>query len=297
MPFRTPTTIDLTNTRPDMLAGFAYLAPLRDSPTFMALVDDLDGWKLIGADLDDAPFRIDAPTHTLKINTRGLNTASILRSQYFRNTLAFNALCAVRAAWAGQRQAEARAMHRPDLWPLLARIARADTAAMAVRMGFEMLDAGDESLWRHILGDALGDVAMEYARVLEADFVSGNDARALSAAFIAWFEREDRIHTTDSETLAEMDSNLPSLMWNGRGTMSEGAVRCLSVDPLNGLSYLDKTAGDLAGNPSWGDVVHPINQAHFVQIMDEIGTTRVAGLSMRDADLARRLFPDILENV
>jgi len=293
--FRTPKTIDC-NARRDLLADFAYLAPLYDSPTFLALTEELgDDWQLQGADLDDAAFRIDAESRLIKINTKGLSVSSIMRSNYFRNSVSLNMLAAIRAAWQAERQADARAMHRPDLWPLLARIARADGAAMAVRMGFEMLDAGDEGLWRHILGDAVGDVAMEYARILEADINADSDDRALSAAFMAWFDRADRIRAADALTLSDMDEGLPAMLWEGRGSLSEGAVRCLSADPLTGLSYLGSRAGDLAGNPTWADITDPINQAHFLQIMDEIGTTRVGEITVRDARLAARLFPGLLE--
>lgn len=297
MPFRTPTMFDCTAARNEFLTAFPYLKELKKSPSFAALLEDLDGWQFIGADLDDKPYRIDLQSHTVRINTRGLSATSILRSQYFRNTLAFNALLAVRAAWQARAEDEARRMHRPDVWPLIARIARADIAAMAVRMGFELLDANQDPLWRHILGDALGDVAQDYARTLDLTATADDDDAALSAAFLAWFDRSERLHVSDAETLADMDMGLPALLWDGRGSLSEGAVRCLTVDPVCGSSYLGIHAGEIAGDPAWSDMIDPINQAHFLQIIDEIGTTRVGSLSMRDEELAKRLFPGLLEQV
>jgi len=296
MPFKTPVTFDCTNARPDLLAAFPYLQILRESPTFAALADDLDGWQMLGADLDDIAYQIDMASHTIRLNTRGLASSSILRSQYFRNNLAFAALCAVRAAWAARAESHARSMHRPDTWPLIGRMVRADTAAMAVRMGYELLDIHEgEILWRHTLGDALGDVALEYARAVENLPEGTDDDAALGAAFMAWLGRPERLHVSDAQILAEMDMGLPALAWDGRGKLSEGALRCLSVDPLDGDSYLGHYAGIIAGDPAQADMVDPINQAHFLQIMEEIGTTRVAGISMRDSALAKRLFPGLLE--
>lgn len=292
--FRIPKMIDCA-AKNDLLASFPYLQDLKKSETFAGLIADLDGWRVVGTDLDDRPYTINVPHQIIRLNTRGLNTTSILRSQYFRNTLAFNLLCAVRAAWAAKPEQLTRRMHRPDLWPLIARLSRADTAAMAVRMGFELLDDDRDQLWRHILGDALGDIAQEYARILEANFSAKDDHAALSAAFLAWFDRPERVHASDAETLASMDQGLPSLLWNGRGKLSEGAVRCISVDPISGSSYLGVHAGEIAGDPAWGDIADPINRAHFMQIMEDIGTTRVGSVATRDENLARRLFPGLLE--
>jgi hypothetical protein len=289
-PFRAPDTIDCT-LRTDLLAAFPYLADLYESDTFAALVDSIDpDWQMVGADLDEAAYRIDLRSRTIRINTKGLNAASLQRSNYFRNQLALNVTSAVRAAWQAERMHETKSMHRPDVWLVLARIVQADIDVMAVRMGFEMLDSGNESLWRHILGETSSDVAQEYARCLEMHIGALDDNRALASAFVSWFDKHDRLKHTDAATLADMDHALPSLVWEGRESISEGTIRCLSVDPISGSSYLGVKAGELAGNQDLSVMHDLITQAHYAQIMDEIGATSVGAITVRDKRLADRLF-------
>jgi len=278
-----PRLIDC-NEHPDLLAGW----PVRDivlaSETAENLLFDLDsGWLLQGADLDGKGYGIDAEDMVITVDTGGLAHAAIQRSAYFQNIMTLRTMAALRAAWQAEREDDAFAMHRIDVWPLLNRVLSADIAAMTVRMAYELRDEEIETVWRHALGDETGDMAMAFAR-------NGD----MSACFLQWFEKDTRVSACDFETLNQMDADLAALTTNGRGQIGEGAIKCLTIDPISGASYLGPVAAEITGNPAWRSIENPVAEAHFIQIMDEIGSTRVGNVQMRDLKLAQRLFPDML---
>ncbi|NBX66733.1 MAG: hypothetical protein EBQ96_07045 [Proteobacteria bacterium] len=247
-----------------------------------------------GADLDGRGYAIDIAENRILINTNGLSKGAIARSDYFSNLMTLRVFAGLRAAWQAERQEGARQMHRPDLWLLLARISEADIAVMAIRMAFEAGTQRDETLWRHALGDENGDMAIAYAQTLERLGLNGSDAPALTKAFETWFSKHTRISQTDLETLSEMDAAIEILKSDGKGQISEGAVRCLAIDPLSGGCYLGRMAFEIAGDPAWRTITDPIVEAHFLQVMDDIGTVRMGAVACRDKKLAARLFPDAL---
>lgn len=294
MPLFSRTVIDCSKA-PDILAGWPFAAAVRASATACAILEDMDGnWVLEGADLDGKGYAIDTEESRILIDTNGLSKGAIARSDYFKNALSLRVFAGLRAAWQAERETGARHRHRPDLWLLLARISEADIITMATRMAFEAGAEGDDALWRHALGDQNGDMAIAYMHTLERVGLGGTDAPALTKAFESWFSKASRINETDLETLAEMDASIETLKADGYGHVSEGAVRCLAIDPLTGGCYLGRMASEIAGNPSWRGIADPVVEAHFLQVMDDIGTVRMGAVSCRDKKLAARLFPDAL---
>lgn len=272
------------NDIPDLLAGWPVADLVHASETAENLLLDLDGdWLLCGGDLDGRGWQIDAQGRVITIDTAGLAYGAIRRSTYFQNLVTLRTFAAIRAAWQAEREDDARAMHRIDVWPLLGRVLAADIAAMTLRMADDLRAEEIETVWRHALGDEYGDMAMAYAR--------GGD---LAAAFRQWFEKDDRVVKCDAQTLQDMDAMLTDLTMEGRGQIGEGALRCLTIDPQTGSSYLGGLAAEIAGNPAWRGIENPVNEAHFCQIMDEVGSTRIGFVQLRDRDLAQRLFPDML---
>lgn len=278
----------LCNTGGDLLSGWAQGAALRASPTAAAMLAELDaGWTMAGADLSGQGYEIDAGDRTILIDTGGLAPSAIARSRHFQNTLTLRLLAAIRAAWQADRADDALALHRVDLWPLLGRVFEADVAAMTVCMAWELRAEGDNALWHHALADECGDMAACYAR-------ADKDNTAMALCFRQWFERGARLRACDGETLALMDAELPALTMEGRGHLAEAALKCLTLDPLSGRSYLGALAAEIAGNPSWRGIPDPVAEAHFTQIVNDIGATRIGHVAMRDAKLAARLFPGML---
>lgn len=291
-----PILIDC-NLTPDLLAHWPVGDIVRASDTAISLAIDLGGWTLIGTDLDARAYEIDPEDRIILINNGGMAHAAIARSRYFQNILTLRTFAALRAAWQTERENDALSMHRLDLWPLLRRILSADIAAMTVRMAYELREDGNDSLWHHALGEEAGDIALDYARTLSRAPDDQNDAPALASAFLQWFDRDARQIKCDFETLQDMDGAMSILTMDGRGTLSEGAIRCLTVDPMTCASYLGATAAEIAGNPAWRGIPDPIAEAHFAQIIEEIGATRIGHVAMRDRKLAARLFPDALLTV
>lgn len=280
---------------PDLLAGWPFARMVGASETAMAILEDLGAdWSLEGADLDGKGYAVDLEEGIIFIDTNGLSKGAIARSDYFMNMMALRTFAGLRAAWQAEREESAKGMHRPDVWLLLGRIVEADVSVMALRMAFEAGAEGHEAVWRHAMGDENGDMAIAYAHTLERFALTGNDAPATALAFETWFAKSARVSRIDAETLADMDERLETLKAEGRGSVSEGAVRCLAIDPLSGTCYLGRLAAEIAGNPAWRGIADPLVEAHFLQVMDDIGTVRMGAVACRDKKLAARLFPDAL---
>lgn len=300
-PIPQPRFIDC-NTHPDLLAGWPVAATVRASETAEALLLDLDdNWLLHGADLDgpngtNVGYTIDPEERIITVDTGGLAFAAILRSSYFQNVLTLRTLAALRAAWQAERADDASDMHRIDVWPLLNRVLAADISVMTLRMAYELRAEQIDQVWRHAMGDDNGDMCADYLRTLNRTPEHDDDMAALGDGFLQWFEKETRVSKCDFETLAGMDADLAAndLTFDGRGQVGEGALKCLTIDPLTGSSYLGPIASEIASNPAWRGIENPVAEAHFSQIMDEIGSTRVGNVQMRDRKLAERLFPDLL---
>lgn len=297
MSLKSRTVIDCTQA-PDILAGWPVADNIRLSATAEALLAELNpDWVLDAADLDNEAYVINADAGTITVNTKGLSKAAIVKSDYLRTAFVLQSFAALRAAWQAEREADARARHRPDIWLFLSRLAAADIATLTARMAFEARTGGDETVWRHALGDADGDMAMAYLQESERAIYASTDTWALTATFTQWFTKPARVAMADRNALADMDDSLEALTMSGAGRVDAGAVRCLTLDPLTGQSYLGRTVADFAGNPVWRTITDPVNEAHFLQIMDEIGTIRQGAVAMRDKKLAARLFPDMMVSV
>ncbi len=278
----------------DLLASWPVADSVRASDTAHCLLEDLGGfWTLQGADLDGRGWSVDADMGVITVDNGGLTPQAIARSRHFQNILTLRTMAALRAAWQAERADDALSLHRVDLWPLISRIMAADLAVMTLRMAYELREEGFDGQWRHALGDECGDMAADYARTITRTPKNQGDAVALGSAFLQWFEKDARVRACDFETLAAMDADLCDLTMDGRGMLGEGAIRCLTIDPVTNISYLGAIAAEIAGNPTWRGIADPVAEAHFAQVMEEIGTTRVGHVAMRDAKLAARLFPGL----
>lgn len=288
-----PHIIDCTDPE-DLLANWPVAALVQASDTALCLAVDLDGWLLQGVDLGDTPFELDTDNRIITVNNGGLADVAIARSRYFQHGLTLRTFAALRAAWQSLRADDALTMHRVDLWPLLNRVLEADGAVMTLRMAYETRKDGDDALWHHALGENDSDIAQDYARTLGRTPAILADGPALTSAFLQWFERDARVTKCDFETLAMMDRELADLSFEGRGTLADGAIRCLAIDPLTNTSYLGSYAAEIAGNPAWRSIKDDMAAAHFAQIIGDIGAVRIGNLAIRDRKLAARLFPDQL---
>lgn len=276
---------------PDLLGGWEALGPVQASATAQAILSDLEAsWTLEAADLEGAGWHLDADACTITLDTAGLSQAALARSPYFQNAILMDMFAALRAAWQAERVVAARALHQPVLWPFLGRLFAADTAVMAVRMAAELREEGNDALWRHVLGGEYGDMANAYLCLQERALFTPDDRAALSAIFFEWFAKEPRVNAADAETLADMDDH--ALVAEGRDTVTFGAIRCLTIDPVSCGSYLGAEAAEIAGNHAWRTITDPLNAAHFQHILSDMDGLRVGGIRLQDKKLAARLFPD-----
>ena len=116
------------NDKPDLLAGLPVADTVMASRTARALMAGLDiGWTIetVPALPASAPLSVDPYARIATVATDGLTPQALSRSPHARHALTLRVFAAIRAAWLADRMDDARAVHRPDLWLLLGRMAAA----------------------------------------------------------------------------------------------------------------------------------------------------------------------------
>lgn len=256
-----------------------WAAELECAPLFVDMSHALkeEGWMLAPADLRDAPYEIDAERAIIRINAHGLGKRSLDRSAYFRHAACLNLILALRTVY----MAGPEIAFDPLSHILAARMAQADRFCAVIDIAFHLRLEGEQGLWRHVIGEQYGDMALKYKETQENLGPLADSDMAWAQAFLRFFDSPDRLKACDHATLEMMDND-PGMI----GTTA------FSPDALN-IWIPGQLAGKLS-SPRVSDVVDAVNAAHLRAIIADRETTKVAGIAFRDEELARRFFPDFI---
>jgi len=251
---------------------------LAQSPVFADMAASLyeDGWVFACADLREESFRIDPQGRVITVNTHGLGKRSLQKSLYFRNDACLNLIMAVETALNAPPD---RGLD-PLSHILLSRVQAATRICTAIYVAWDISLEGDQSLWRHCIGENFGDMALTFVDVMESKGPLADEDAAWTNAFLRYFDNAERLKICDHATLEKMDSGLLALGEDG-----------LHVEDLGHLR--EDLAMRLLSSPRYMTVQDPVNLAHLRAIVSDRSTVRVAGIGFRDARLARRFFPDL----
>lgn len=258
-----------------------FLRGILNSPTASALASSLSAeWQIALRDLDFEPCKIDLKGKTIWLNNRGLSPLSIMRSRYFRKNMALNFMCALRSSFQASSKVDLYAAHNPSLWPHIARTLAADNALMTIRMAHELMhESDDETCWRTLMGEDIGDMAHVYA----SNLVRGSDKAALQLTYDKWFSSVERINYADAQLLEAMDAHPPHLVPSAANNIDHALIANILTDPLSNLAYLENLQ-------TLHDMPSAINRVHFARILEDISAIRVGNYCVRDESLARRLM-------
>lgn len=151
----------------------------------------------------------------------------------------------------------------------LSRCEEADVVAVAHLAAWELRSAGMPFLWRHLLSDEDGDIAVVFERSAMENPQNQFNGVSMRAAFKQWFAEKERISACDHFALEMMDAALvqrPLLRGIGSTVLRGHVVESVGLMP-SGMNYL---AGvQLTG--SWYEAVDDeFNLMHLQHIQEDI---------------------------
>lgn len=247
--------------------------------------------QLIRDEIDQ--IDVDPEARILFLPDAGLEAAAIIRSPYFRNAFMLALIKGLRAIDQIERGVVPFTL-RPDQALMFGRAMAADQNAIRTLVAYELKNE-DPSLWRHILGSNIGDIALRFTQVIENARPNELDEQllvALRGAFLSWYRDIARVNAHDHQALERLDNDLMStrnrlLM---RAIMLPGYLDNLcQID--DDVTYADTILHDALISHDSNNLPDPINTAHLHHIMLDLDVTLVNNVSFRDSKLARMIFP------
>lgn len=169
---------------------------------------------------------------------------------------------------------------------LLAERARAaHSDILQVRMCWELKAAGVCGVWRQLRTSLNSDLADVFSDVLDRSPIV---ATACRSAFLQWFKNPARIARVDMQTLTELDQIGEAY---GQDALTALDLLAITRDP-DGPSLYRSIFATILQHKTFSMMTDPLTQAYLKQLERDQVATKSGGISMRDAALAKRLFPD-----
>ena len=246
------------------------------------------GWIFHFDDLGNSGYFIDTDEQIIYIDHAGLDARAVVCSDYFYAACMMNVLRGLRDAWQENRWLNAPRTYHPESILMLEKLRAADSDITAIILAGELQIAGQACFARHV--QASEDAAM--ARAIYED-LHDMKSRA-SSAYRKWFLDEERVNTTDHETLCYLDSFLEdSPLSNpfGQARLTPVEIVRMGCFP-DGTSYLAGYGEAVLRDPVFAGLGDPVNQAHYYHILRDMDSYVVNGVPFRSASLAARIFPE-----
>ncbi|MCB1651678.1 MAG: hypothetical protein KDI46_06465 [Alphaproteobacteria bacterium] len=272
-----------------------------ESPMAARMLEEAkdEGWSValedLSGDQGQGPdFHLDVPERLIVLNDSGLMLAALGRSQYFCNSLLISFVRALRDVWQEKRHGGFNALYGPEAVLMLERVRSADMDVMAVLCAWELRSLGHGGIWRHLIGSDMGDLAMRFSTYLERHPADASLHGALEAAFTQWFRSEERMDACDHEILEDMDGLMKACESAeeafGTERLQSQGIEILSCLP-DKTAYLQGRGREILNAPLYSGMNDAVNQAHLMQIMNDLKTVRVQGVAFRSRALADKIFP------
>lgn len=252
-------------------------------------------WALGFDDLDDNGWVLDNQDYIACINKAQIKVESLGRSPFFLNTILCDLIRAQRDIWLEERNEIDYADHHPETVLKVERMRAADIESLVIQVAWELRSIGYASLWRHLLGSDIGDMAILFSRFMERDPASLFDGSALLVAFKQWYADEDRINLIDRVALEICDDILFTSTEMKRvfkqKTLADKSLYEFFALP-EGRPYLAPIMQEILRSPYFAAMQNPINEAHLYHILRDLEVCYVGNVPFRDPVLADKIFPD-----
>ncbi len=277
------------------LLGWCY-ACIQESPVGARLSEkaQLKKWSVALDLLNNGDYCLDPEKKRIVLDHNGLNIAVFNRSSYFRNRLLSSFIKALRDVWHEITVSSYDGFFTAEDFLKTERVRIADISTVSVFVAWELRSAGYGDMWRYFLGSDESDMAVAFSAFLERSPSAQFDESALSVIFDQFFSDEDRIRTTDNETLDYMDGLVQANdVHNPFGSELLGASLVKKLTSLpDGSSYMDGQEQAVIRDPFYAGMTDPINQAYLLHIMYDLEVYMVENVPFRDRKLARMIFPE-----
>ena len=273
------------------------LAVLGHSPSACLMLKEVcdKDWKVTLEDLRGSDYFIDVTEKLIIIDNHGLEPTAIAHSNYFRNILLVTLIKALRDVWQENRYGGFDELYSPEYILLMERVRAADLDVVGVMVGWELRSNDYTELWRHLIGSDTGDMAMTFSGYLERDPSAQFNGHGLVAAFKQWFRDTKRLDTCDHDCLEYLDDVL-AINEIGEDPFGKKKPSKMNIEILSCLpdksAYLQGQGAEILSNPVYTAVDNAINQAHLMHIMHDLEVCMVEDVPFRDAELARKIFPE-----
>ena len=250
-------------------------------------------WQVMLDDLQGGEYCIDVERKFLTIDNNALCPSALGRSGDFRNLTLVTLIKALRDIWQENRHGGFDELYSPEHILLMERIRAADLDVLAIMIAWELRAQGFTDFWRHMIGSEIGDMAMTFSGYLERDPSAQFNNQGAVAAFKQWFREKKRVNECDHDALEYLDEVLFSSEEEnpfGRKKPSKMNIEVLSCLP-DKTAYLQGMGVEILSNPEFSAVDDAINQTHLFHIMYDLEAIVVEDVPFRDAELARKIFP------
>ncbi|MAH04353.1 MAG: hypothetical protein CL561_02210 [Alphaproteobacteria bacterium] len=252
-------------------------------------------WAVAFETLDELGWTLDNEDYIASINKAQIKAESLGRSPFFLNTILSDIIRAQRDIWLEEKCEIDYTDHHPETVLKVERMRAADIESVLIQVAWELRSIGYASLWRHLLGADIGDMAILFSRFMERDPASLFDGSALLVAFKQWYADEDRMNVIDRVALEICDDILLSATENKRvfkqKTLSDKTLQEFFALP-EGRVYLAPIMQEILRSPYFAAMHDAINEAHLYHILRDLEVCYVGNVPFRDPVLADKIFPD-----
>lgn len=272
------------------------LATICDSPLGRTFAFDarFEDWSIELDEVEDGRHIADAQLRVLIMPRFMPSAVALGRSPYFRNLFLAELCRGLRGIWnLSLNVPDTRALTITDqvLWQ---RLMQADHDLLLLGIAWELREGDHPELLRHLIGSDLGDLAIAWSALLERQ-PPLTFTQILMRMLPRWLEAELLLNAVDHRTLEHLDHYLQS-PGSGRpfGSRRLEATDLLRLSALPDESmYLKPFIATLLGERDAARMPDPINQAHLQHLLADLTAMRTVQAGFRDADLARKIFPDL----
>lgn len=265
---------------------------VQDSPFAHYLLEFIKGtsWKIGTDDLGSSGFHIDAQKKEIILDHFGLEWDALERSPYFKMSLIYTLLKALRDIWHEEQWDDLKSVYCPESVLQLERARAADGDTASIIMAWELRGAGRNGLWRHVLSAEEGDMARVLINILDRYPTALYNGMAHAHVFRQWYADENRIDAQDHASLEYFDKMLDvDDEFFGERRVKADSFEQITLLP-DGSSYLTELGDIVSSDPFFAGLNDPVNQAHLFQIIYDNNVTMVKDIPFRDASLARRFM-------
>jgi len=252
-------------------------------------------WRITLEDLSGGEYLIDVAEKHLILDNHSMLPSALCASKYFKNTILVSLVKALRDIWQETRHGGFADKYSPEHVVIMERVRAADCDVISLMVAWELRKEGYPFIWRHIIGSDITDMALAFSQGLDHKFYGRKELHiAMLAAFRQWFENLVRVKNCDRDALDYMDDVLAESDYQdpfGNKKPSKMNIEILSCLP-DKSAYLQGKGAEILSNPLYLAMEDEINQTHLFHIMYDTEAYVVEDVPFRDADLAKRIFPE-----